>query len=61
MSSATDAVGPIVVWENYGCEGWHPKSFATVKEALLGERYNSEFVITKRMEFDVIEKTDIPS
>lgn len=61
MSSATDAVGPIVVWENYGYEGWHPKSFATVKEALLGERYNSEFVITKRMEFDVIDKTDTPA
>jgi hypothetical protein len=53
MSDDTD--GPVIVWENYGCEGWQPKSYPTLKDALLAARYNSEFVFTKRAEFDVVE------
>lgn len=51
-----DAVGPVVVWENHGCEGWHPKSYPDLKEALSDVRYHTEFVVTKRVEFDVVEK-----
>jgi hypothetical protein len=52
--------GPIVVWLNGGCEGWHPRSYATVKEALMDpERAGyCEFVITRVVEFDVVEKAD---
>lgn len=52
---SADTAGPFLVWENYGCEGWAPKSYPTLKEALSAQRYNSEFVVTKRVEFDVIE------
>lgn len=51
-----EAEGPIIVWENLGYEGWHPKSFVTIKEALLATRYSSEFVLTRLIEFDVLEK-----
>jgi hypothetical protein len=52
---SADTAGPVIVWENYGTEGWHPKSYLTIKDALLAVRYNSEFVVTKRAEFDVVE------
>ena len=48
--------GPYIVWENYGCEGWQPKSYATLKEALCAQRYQSDWVITKTCEFDVTDK-----
>jgi hypothetical protein len=42
----SEPAGPIVLWEDYGCEGWQPKSFATVTEALMAPRYSASFVIT---------------
>lgn len=48
--------GPIIVWVNYGYEGWQPESFESVKTALLAPRYGSEFVITKLVDFDTTEK-----
>lgn len=45
--------GPFIVWENYGYEGWQPKSYETLKEAILAERYHTEFVITRPVNFDV--------
>lgn len=53
-------LGPVIVWENNGYEGWHPTSFETVKEALLAQRYNSEFVITRAVVFDVVEQKPAP-
>lgn len=53
-----DAVGPVIVWENYGVEGWRPQSFKTIKEALLqSPRYQTDFVITRKIDFEVLEKT----
>lgn len=26
--------GPIIAWEDYGTEGWHPKSYPTLREAI---------------------------
>lgn len=49
------ADGPFIVWENCGCEGWQPKSFMTLKEALSAQRYNSEFVVTKLVNYEVTE------
>jgi hypothetical protein len=51
------AAGPYVVWTDYGCEGWAPKSFATLKEALEAEHYGS-FVITRLVEYEIVEKSE---
>lgn len=55
MSRIEDAAGPFIVWENLGCEGWHPKSFATIEEAVTGQKYATEYVITRRVSFRVVE------
>lgn len=46
--------GPYVVWQNYGCEGWHPSSYSDISDALLATKYN-DFVITKIVKFEVVE------
>jgi hypothetical protein len=51
---SADIAGPIIIWENYGHEGWHPKSYPDLKAALIAQRYNSEMVLTERVEFDVV-------
>lgn len=56
MSERYNADGPVVVWLDYGCEGWRPSSYDTVKEALLGERYGNRFVVTRVVKFEVKEK-----
>ena len=65
MSRPEDVEGPFIVWENYGYEGWQPKSYKTLTEALCTPRYNSEWEITKRVTFEVLEtgavKTNIGS
>lgn len=53
-----DTTGPVIVWVNYGCEGWAPTSYPTLKAALLGQRYGSDFVLTRLVEFDVCEAND---
>lgn len=50
--------GPIILWVNYGPEGWQPKSFNTIKEALEAPRYNYEIIVTKKLEYEVLEKTE---
>ena len=57
-TAANDAAGPYVVWEDYGYEGWKPKSYATVRDALTDVRYNS-FVLTRIVDFDVVEKETV--
>jgi hypothetical protein len=53
-----DTKGPVVMWEYFGPDGWHPKSFATVHEAVVAGRYNqSEFIVTRPVEFDVVERS----
>lgn len=56
IPSIFDAKRPYIVWENNGCEGWHPNDYATIEEALLAHKYGSEFIITKIVEFRVTEK-----
>lgn len=48
--------GPIILWQDYGCEGWKPTSFDTIKEALEYNKYQSNWKITRTVSFDVIEK-----
>lgn len=41
--------GPYILWENNGCDGWSPRSFATLVEALTAPRYSSDFELTKKV------------
>lgn len=55
--SSQDVAGPYIVWIDYGCEGWLPTSYPTLKEALLADKYGSKFVVTRgAIDFDAIEK-----
>lgn len=54
MATEEDLKGPYILWEDYGSEGWHPKSYATPKDALTDTRYN-RFLLTKAVVFKVIE------
>lgn len=58
MSEEHGTRGPFIVWENYGYEGWHPKSYNTLAEALQAQRYNQEWVITKPVQYAVNEIAD---
>jgi hypothetical protein len=55
MSKLEDTKGPYTVWENNGCEGWQPYSFNTLLECLEKQKYSSEWVITKRITYEVKE------
>lgn len=44
-----------IVWENYGYEGWQPKYYATLPEALTTPRFVTEWIITKAVSFQVCE------
>ena len=63
MPKVSDTDGPYIVWENYGYEGWHPKSYSNLAEALTDTRYNTEWEITKKVSFIVTEsgKVDVTS
>ena len=56
MSNDDDIKGPIIVWQDYGYEGWQPKSYPTLKDALVAQKYQ-EFVVTNLVEFDVVAIT----
>lgn len=42
--------GPIVVWENYGNEGWQPRSYATLAEATAKAGITTSHVVTMRVD-----------
>lgn len=47
--------GPYIVWENYGVEGWRPKSYSNLADALCSPRYCSEWEITKKLKLEMAE------
>lgn len=53
-SKDKEIVGPFIIWQNYGYEGWKPHSFNSIEEALKSELYN-EWIITKRIDFKAVE------
>jgi len=55
MPRRDDANGPIILWLDYGCEGWKPTSFDTVKEALEADRYSADFRVTRLVDYQVYE------
>jgi hypothetical protein len=48
--------GPIILWLDYGYEGWQPYSFNTVKQALEANKFGSTFIITRKADY-VIKET----
>lgn len=44
-----NADGPYIVWRDYGCEGWSPRSYDTAAAALADK--DSGSVITRVVEF----------
>ncbi len=57
-SKETNVAGPYILWIDNGYKGWTPASFATLTEALQGATYGSPWVITKVVDFEVVEKSD---
>jgi len=55
MAKRDDPHGPYIRWIHFGYEGWRPKSYDTVKEALIDENYGNDFVITKIVDYEVKE------
>ncbi len=53
MSDTPKPRGPVTVWLNYGCEGWHPNEFESEEQALEFIRCGgalAEFRITREMQ-----------
>ena len=55
MAEKDTTSGPVILWLNYGYEGWQPRSFASVKEALEADRWGNEFLITRLVQWEVRE------
>lgn len=57
---AGTTLGPIIVWIDYGREGWVPESFATYLEALdyVTDGTLGRAVITRRIETSPKRPTD---
>ena len=57
MTDEKEIEGPWIIWEDCGSEGWRPKTFPTLGALLLAQepRYNSRWIITKRVELEVSE------
>jgi hypothetical protein len=43
----SDMKGPYIVWEYHGYEGWMPRSYDTLEEALADKRFSKKFVVTQ--------------
>jgi hypothetical protein len=51
-----EIAGPYIVWTDYGCEGWQPESYSTLKEAMAAPRYGGEnTIITKSAKYEIVE------
>lgn len=55
-----DPEGPIIVWEDFGTEGWHPTSYPSIVDAIARHRGANGVVITRRMTVKDFIKEDIP-
>ncbi len=54
MSTEEEIIGPYILWVDYGYEGWKPRSFNSINEALKADKFN-EWIITKRVDFEAKE------
>ncbi|MCA1458068.1 hypothetical protein I6F35_33585 [Bradyrhizobium sp. BRP22] len=46
MSSLEDTTGPVIVWLDCGYEGWIPRSFPTLLDAVKSGAITSDSVVT---------------
>ncbi|MCA6108125.1 hypothetical protein [Bradyrhizobium cenepequi] len=46
MSAEQDIAGPIIVWTDNGCEGWAPRSFASLLDAIKAGAVGPGSVVT---------------
>ena len=56
MARRDNTSGPVIKWLDYGVEGWKPCSYDTIKEALEDHNYGNNFLITRLVDWDTIEK-----
>lgn len=47
---------PYTAWVDYGYEGWKRTDYETLEAALKHNNYGSEMVVTKLVQYDVVEK-----
>jgi hypothetical protein len=50
-----DVGGPFIVWTYYGYDRWLPTSYPSIEKALEGTRYNSNWVLTRPVSYEVTE------
>ena len=50
--------GPYILWQDFGYEGWRGQRFKTLKEALMAERYQSDWMITRDINWEPVEQPD---
>lgn len=58
MSEDDDIKGPVILWLKHAYD-WSPTSFDTVREALEADNYGNPFIITKRVDYEVVEKPSL--
>jgi hypothetical protein len=46
------------LWIRNGCEGYSYAEYNTLKECLEVEKYSSDFVITKRVDYEIKERSE---
>lgn len=44
-----------ILWRDYGSDGWQPTGFKTLKEALESEKHYSNWIITKKVNYEIKE------
>lgn len=51
-----ELAGPYIRWTCYGYDGWQPSSYPTLEAALTAERNGQKIIVTKRVEYEVVER-----
>ena len=51
----------VILWVNYGSEGWEPRSYATPEEAISDLMFgcvSGEWILTKELPLKVVEEPE---
>jgi hypothetical protein len=51
-----DASGPFILWEDYGCEGWKPRSFDSIDQIppFIQQGCLNRFVVTSMLAVAIV-------
>lgn len=55
MSDNSNVDGPYIVWHYQEGEGWMPRSYAGMKEAVMADGLNEYPILTRKIPLDQIE------